>query len=84
MKDKVARDNTTSVSLEEMRQRVLKAFSSITAEDCRKAVVHCKEIERKYYSYQQMVDSDIRPVIVTLEVSHLGKYFSRSACFGRS
>ena len=71
MRNKIAKENTTSVSLKDMRLRVLEAFSSVTAEleDCKKAVIHCEKIERQYYSYQQIVDSDIRPVMITVEVS---------------
>lgn len=34
-------------------------------EDCRKAVLHCRDVEQKYLSYQQLLDSDIRPIMRT-------------------
>ena len=69
VKNRAAAGNTHSVPLTRMRENVLDAFKKVTPEDCRKAVEHCMKIERLYYSYQQIVDADIRPVIITAEVT---------------
>ena len=43
-------------------------ISQITPEHCKKAVDHCKKIERRYHGHQLLMDSEVRPMIIQVTV----------------
>ena len=65
MKNKVALKNTNSVPMKEMVNLVKDAFKGVTAENCRAAVEHCKKIEGEYRGLQILMDSEVRPILIS-------------------
>jgi len=59
-------ENVSSIALRLLKVRVEEALRKVTAEDCRKAVQHCINLEDSYTSYQLTEDSEIRPVIINI------------------
>lgn len=64
VKNWVANKNTVSLPLKEMQLLVHKAFDEVSTELCKKCVEHCQGVEDKYYTHQQLLDSEVRPMLL--------------------
>ena len=66
VKRHVANNNTTALSPTALMELIRTAFGTVTPEFCKKLVEHCKEVMDSAMNAENLIDVEVRPVIIDL------------------